>query len=212
MIDPSPRGDYSEWMNVTNNARLIKDFSLNAIPEVNHADVWFVDGDHNWYNVYHELHLIDKLAQKNQTPTIIYLHDVAWPCGRRDMYCDPGRIPGEFLQPYTQRETGIYSPEFPRNILKGLYWAQKEGGPRNGVMTAIEDFVNSTTTQYYWIFIPAFLGLGLLIPTTHPLAINILQFYQPYHNNAFMAQMESDRISNYITAAMLHEDLVAQKA
>lgn len=207
MIDPCPRGDYSEWMKANNNASLIKDFSLNAIPQVGHADVWFVDGDHNWYNVYHELHLIDQTIQKSQTPAIIYLHDVAWPCGRRDMYCDPSRIPKEFLQPYAQPDVGVFVPEISRGILRGLYWALREGGPRNGVLTAVEDFVKSTKSQYYWVFIPAFLGLGALIHASHPLIANIVEFYQPYHNNAFMAQMENDRINNYVTAVMLHEDL-----
>lgn len=208
LIDPAPRKDYSEWMNVTNNTRFIKDLSLNAIPQVDPTDVWFVDGDHNWYSVYHELHLINKLAHENRLPPIIYLHDVGWPHGRRDMYFDPSNIPSEFVHPHS-RDAGIAHPNFPRPVLKGQYWALHEGGPRNGVLTAVEDFIASTTTSYYWIFIPAFLGLGILVHADHPLAAQIVRFYQPYHNNPFIAKMEKDRFDNYLVGVMWHHDFAA---
>src|SRR4029077_10401983 len=74
---------------------------------------------------------------------ILILHDVLWPYGRRDLYYAPERIPEEFRQPYSQK--GI-EPGTPHVLAKGgmnltMWNADLEGGPRNGVMTALDDFI-----------------------------------------------------------------------
>ncbi|MEO8400529.1 MAG: class I SAM-dependent methyltransferase [Gammaproteobacteria bacterium] len=206
-IDPFPRGSFLEWVRQSSDVVThLPEYSLQCIQKAGKIDVWFIDGDHNWYTVYNELRLIDQLAQQNAMPGLIFLHDVGWPCARRDMYYNPTQIPAEFVHPYSS-ELGITldKSDSIRGGFKGPNWALKEGGPKNGVLTAIEDFIQSTTTRYHWINIPAILGLGVLVDEKHPLAKLIIDFYAPYHNNPLLALMERDRITHYLALVALND-------
>lgn len=211
-IDPFPRGSFLQWVaERSDHIQHIQDFSFAGIPQAGDVDAWFVDGDHNWYVVYHELTLIHQLGQQSQKPLLIFMHDVGWPCGRRDMYYDPQRIPKEYLQPHALAEQGIslQNPVPLTGFLKGPYWALHEGGPRNGVLTAAEDFMKSHPGCYHWVFIPAMLGLGILIDVQHPQAQEIALFYSTLHNNPLIALMEQDRINHYIASTALQNRVTA---
>ena len=75
---------------------------------------------------------------------VMVMHDVGWPYGRRDLYYEPEQIPAEFRQPYDQRGMGRARKKLLPKGGGGLNpWmnnAETEGGPRNGVMTALDDF------------------------------------------------------------------------
>jgi predicted O-methyltransferase YrrM len=77
--------------------RLVQAPSLEALPRLQaegaRYDCAIVDGDHNWYTVFHEL---EGLAPMMNPRAVILLHDVEWPYARRDMYYAPERIPQEF--------------------------------------------------------------------------------------------------------------------
>ncbi len=63
----------------------------------------FLDGDHNWYTVFHELRLIEEHCQRNERLfPLVLLHDLGWPYGRRDLYYNPETIPAEYRQPYAR--------------------------------------------------------------------------------------------------------------
>lgn len=208
-MDPFPRGSFVEWVQSTQGVvKHIADYSLNAIPKVENADVWFVDGDHNWFTVINELGLIDELAQAQNKPAIIFMHDVSWPCGRRDMYYDPTTIPADFVQP-NSNQLGITFDVHasPFGGLKGPYWALQEGGPRNGVLTAVEDFLKATPRTYYWFHVPVILGLGVLVDVRHPMANAIAEFYRPYHNHPLLDLIERDRIRHYLANVVLEDKL-----
>lgn len=208
-IDPFPRGSFVDWVrSVSDVVTHFSDFSLNCISKTGPVDVWFVDGDHNWFTVFNELRLIDQLSQAHHKAAIIFMHDVSWPCGRRDMYYNPAQIPAEFVQPNSNR-LGLTFDKFVSESggLKGPYWALEEGGPKNGVLTAVEDFLQQTTSQYTWVHVPAILGLGILINKSHPFADVITKFYEPYHNNPIMQLLERDRISQYLATVKLNDRL-----
>lgn len=204
-IDPFPRGTFLQWVQqVAPTVTHFAEFSLKCIPDTGRIETWFVDGDHNWYTVFNELKLIDDLAQKNNLPALIFMHDVGWPCGRRDMYYNPSAIPAEFVQPCSnQIGLSFAKSASPVGALKGPYWALQEGGPRNGVLTAVEDFMQQAQASYQWFYIPAILGLGVLVDSRHPYQRDIAEFYRPYHNNSFIEMLERDRISHYLTAMQL---------
>jgi Methyltransferase domain len=94
-IDPVPEFDVDEY--VAQHEGLLsfyRETSLKAIPMIPEVDVALVDGDHNWYTVYNELKLID--ARHGHDPDklpLIFVHDIGWPYGRRDLYYDPATIP-----------------------------------------------------------------------------------------------------------------------
>ena len=74
---------------------------------------------------------------------MLILHDVCWPYGRRDLYYVPERIPAEFRQPYRWAGMRPGQSELVGNagMNRDMANAEHEGGPRNGVMTAVDDFV-----------------------------------------------------------------------
>lgn len=141
---------------------LHNDMSLTALHTLKRADAILIDGDHNWYTVYHELTTIERVMGEHGFPLVI-LHDVDWPYGRRDAYEDPGRIPDTFLQPYARKGVGINGTLLPEGGLNPhLFHAFQEGGACNGVRTAVEDFLRPRQGILQWKTIPGLHGLGVL--------------------------------------------------
>ena len=106
-------------------------------------DAMIIDGDHNHRTVSQELRLLAERAPGAQLPLLL-LHDVGWPHGRRDDYFEPELIPEEHRQPLAGRGEPGSAPGEPGTVPGGLPYprsAAQEGGPRNGVRTAVEDFV-----------------------------------------------------------------------
>ena len=141
--------------------------SLVALPSIEQFDVVFIDGDHNWYTVFNELQLVEKLSKQIGQPLpLVFLHDIGWPYGRRDMYYNPTTIPEAYRRPYARK--GIL-PTASRLVEEGgingkLCNAIEEGGPRNGVLTAIEDYLRASDETIELVKIPAVFGLGMLLP------------------------------------------------
>ncbi len=94
----------------------------------------------------------------------LFMHDVGWPYGRRDLYYAPERIPEEFRQPYAQRGIRRGSKELVEKggINSRMYNAQLEGGPRNGVMTALDDFVAEHDRELSVVVLPFYFGLAIV--------------------------------------------------
>lgn len=165
-IDPVPAFD-AEALAQAHAPHLIfhRALSLDVIEELPRHDVALVDGDHNWYTVYNELlqlealHGEDPLAQP-----LILLHDIGWPYGRRDLYYDPATIPEEFRQPYER--AGIL-PNKSELVGEGgfnpeLCNATQMGGARNGVLTAVEDYMAESSLGWTLLTLPVYYGLGIM--------------------------------------------------
>lgn len=167
-VDPYPRFTVEAWkQHYGDTFQFYRTTSLNALPSIPGADAMLIDGDHNWYTVYHELKLVEQQTkQHHHACPLIFFHDISWPYARRDMYYNPEAIPEEFRQPYTDK--GIL-PDVPGMVEKDgmnchLFNAEQEFGPRNGVLTAIEDFLRESDDYDTLIRIPGFHGLGILVP------------------------------------------------
>ena len=129
-------------------------------------DAALVDGDHNWYTVYNELRLLRQVARHGGAPLpLLILHDVGWPYGRRDLYCEPETIPEQFRQPW--RRAGM-RPGSKHLLSSGgglnptMCNAEVEGGPRNGVMTALEDFMADHDRPLRRVVLPIYFGLAIV--------------------------------------------------
>ena len=143
---------------------LHEDVSLNALPRIEDPDVVLLDGDHNWYTVYHELGAIENLRQDGRFPVVV-LHDIGWPYGRRDMYYDPSVVPERFRHRSRARgmrpgrsellEEGGFNPHLEN--------AEREGGPRNGVRTALEDFIAESRHDLRLTEVSGLHGLGVVV-------------------------------------------------
>jgi hypothetical protein len=169
VIDPAPRFEPSELGDQADGFVFHKGRSLEALPDVGPVDVALIDGDHNWYTVHRELQLLQRTARSAGRPTpLAVCHDVCWPYGRRDAYYDPAAIPAEYRQPWER--AGILpgkSALVPgQGINAGFANAKREGGPRNGVMTAIEDFVETASEPLELTVLPELHGLAIVAPSS----------------------------------------------
>ncbi|TCP69303.1 class I SAM-dependent methyltransferase [Baia soyae] len=168
IIDPAPGFDSGELQKrFGDTLQMFFDLSLSALPKISQFDAIFLDGDHNWYTVYHELKLIEEKAKNNKKYPIIFLHDTEWPFGRRDMYYNPETIPEEFRQPYDTaggviQGISMLAPE--GGFLSGFHKATYEHGERNGILTAVEDYLKETDFQLSFHRALTNHGLGIILP------------------------------------------------
>lgn len=205
-IDPRPKDEFVAWASEHPDVRHVARASLEAFDELEHVDAWVIDGDHNWYTVYNELQRVDAACRRDGKPLLAFLHDVAWPWARRDLYYAPERIPAAFRHPYSF-EGGV-TLDFPGLLPNGGFrgcgqfaCAAHEGGPRNGVLTAVEDFIDDVRADGRGIAfarIPAVFGLGILFGTDAEWAPALSELIIPWHENQLVARLEENRLRNYL--------------
>jgi hypothetical protein len=166
VVDPAPGFDPTELGDgVVFHRRL----SLDVLSDLGPVDVALIDGDHNWYTVNNELQLLQRGARSAGRPTpLAVCHDTCWPYGRRDTYHDPETIPAEYRHPWERAGIlpGSKTLHEGRGINAQLANAREEGGPRNGVMTAIEDFAATANEPLELTVLPVLHGLALLTPSS----------------------------------------------
>jgi hypothetical protein len=137
--------------------------SHGLIPDSSRFDCVIIDGDHNWYTVFNELRLIHERSLL-RPGGYVFLHDVGWPYARRDLYYQPESIPAEFRHPYAKK--GMAPRQSALVEVGGtnaeLMNALEEGGPRNGVLTAVEDFLAAHRDKYRFCQVGYQCGFGIL--------------------------------------------------
>ena len=158
------------------NPRIVvkKGTSLDELPKLDGSfDCILIDGDHNWYTVYNELKVIfDRDLLK--PGGIVFFHDVEWPYGRRDLYYQPELIPHEYRHPYEKKGIVRGKSELSVGAYNSQFWnAIHEGGSRNGVLTAIEDFLRHHTPEYRFFRVRGDYGLGMLYRSNRKLKDNL---------------------------------------
>ena len=166
IIDTAPRFDPTVFEREHHAAKVHVGRSLDLLTSVPPPDVALIDGDHNWYTVYHELKALAGAAASQGKPfPVCVFHDTGWPYGRRDLYYDPSTIPESHRRPWRR---GPILPNHPGIVEYGLNaqlcHAEQEGGPHNGVLTAIEDFISESPGSLHLVHLPILFGLSVLIP------------------------------------------------
>jgi cephalosporin hydroxylase len=166
VVDPLPQFDPSEHARRFPGRYIFhRDISHNVLPDLPAADAALIDGDHNWFTVYHELRMLRETARGAGVPMpLVIMHDVCWPYGRRDLYYVPERIPEEFRQPYERRglKPGRRELLDEGGLNQELANAIEEGGSRNGVMTALDDFEAEHDRPLRRVVLPIYYGLALV--------------------------------------------------
>jgi hypothetical protein len=167
VIDPSPKTDPDVALaDFAGSYRFIRRPSVDVLPTLT-GDIFFVDGDHNYWTVHSELTAI-YCANPNAW---VVLHDVGFPWARRDLYYAPDQIPTQHRHTYSF-DHGL---DFQNGELRyqSGFWsagdfaiATEAGTPHNGVLTAIEDFL-STHPELHYASIPLIFGLGVIVPTAY---------------------------------------------
>ncbi len=197
-VEPLPREEHSALQR-DHGLELIEGKSPGALDGLEPFDAYFVDGDHNYWCVSAEI----RHAFATAASPLVIMHDVAWPCARRDQYYDPRDIPEEHRHPFSY--DGGAEPGTAKLVPGGGFrgedafaYATVEGGPRNGVLTAVEDFL-AEHPELSFLRVPAIFGLGLLFRSDAAWADEIHRIVGPFHENPILARLEANRIRLFLT-------------
>ncbi len=195
-IDPNAMGRLVELAEEHAELELLYERSNDALRRIPLPDAVIFDGDHNYHAVSQDLHLVEE--RSSGTIPLLIVHDVGWPHGRRDVYFEPEAIPEEHRQPMAH---GVkIAPGNPGLADAGLSYnwiAEREGGPKNGVLTALEDFVAARE----WLnlaVVPAFFGFGILWPRQAPWAAAVAQIVAPYDRDPLVERLEANRVDHLV--------------
>jgi Methyltransferase domain len=193
-VDPAPLPPLVELERDRPELELIRKTSLEALPEMALPDAVVIDGDHNYFTVSEELRLIAERAPTGALPLLLF-HDVAWPHARRDDYYAAELIPAEHRHPTAGDDAGLVPGE-PGVRPGGLPYprsARHEGGPRNGVLTAVEDFV-ARHDGLRLVVVPAFFGFGVVWHRDRPWAAAVAAILDPWDRNPVLERLEENRV------------------
>lgn len=207
-IDPGPEYDYKEFESKYHEFfKQYTDLSLNVLYKLNDIDAVLIDGDHNWYTVFNELKLIDESYEEFP---IVFFHDISWPYGRRDLYYNPDEIPEDYRKPYLKKGILPNKSELDDNgINSHLFNAAIELNDKNGVLTAIEDFIDQTNRKLDLYKFDILNGFGILIPVEKNLKLKDSGILDDAYLN-LLSKGEQERI-NYQIESNKFKNLVNEK-
>ena len=180
---------------------IVRELSPGALEGRPGTDCYIVDGDHNHHVVSAELGAVERAGPDHALPLVL-LNDVAWPCARRDQYYDPAVIPPDSRHPFTY--DGGVRPGLAGVDRDGGFRgdgdfavARTEGGPANGVLTAVEDFI-ATRPHLHLHVVTAVCGLGVLVDDRAPWAAAVTAAIAPFADNGFVERMEANRVELFL--------------
>ena len=193
-IDPDPEPGLVALDNEQPELELVRETSLEALPRIAMPDAIIIDGDHNYFTVSEELRLIGERAPGTDIP-LLFFHDVCWPHARRDDYFAPELIPDDYRHPLVGSEKGLFPGE-SGVVTGGVPYpksAAQEGGPRNGVLTAVEDFVADREGLRLAV-VPAFFGFGVVWHEGASYASGLAEILDGWDRNPVVERLESNRV------------------
>ncbi len=130
------------------------------------ALLW-VDADPNWHSIFTILQAAAKQAERlGGVFPVTVVENAGWPYGRRDSYDDPGAIPEARRHPHERAGLlpGQAAPAGAAGLYADRYNGTQENEPGVGVLTAIEDFIETSAEQLRLIVLQGFGGLAVLCP------------------------------------------------
>lgn len=200
-IDPAPQPAL-EALAQRPELELVRETSLAALPRLR-ADAVVLDGDHNWHTVSEELALLDG-------PPLTILHDCSWPHARRDDYFDAGQIPADRRHAVVPEGAGIvpWSDGAEPGGLPYPRSAAHAGGPRNGVLTALEDWAAGHEHVRIAV-LPLFFGVGVAWSADAPYAAAVAEVVAPYDRHPVLVRAEANRVHHLARAQQLQAEVWA---
>jgi hypothetical protein len=196
-IDPAPEPELEALAGRHPELELVRETSHDALAHVRLPDALIIDGDHNYWTLSEELRLVDERAPGAELPLLLF-HDLGWPHARRDTYYAPDRVPEEHRQPLA-RDARL-APGEPGVAPAGLpfpWAAAREGGPRNGLLTAVEDFAGARPALRLAV-VPAFFGFGVLWHAEAPWAAAVEEVVAPYDRHPLLERLEANRVAHLV--------------
>lgn len=210
-VDPDPSADLRRIAESGASMRLIEEPSPGALDQIEPSDLYVVDGDHNYAVVRAEVDKILAATTDQGRPTLVILHDVCWPCARRDFYYAP-----ELLDP-TEVHLNSFTAGMTRDsgdLVEGRGYrgsgsfsiASHAGGERNGVLTAVEDAIADREGLELHV-IQAIFGLGFLFPADAGWAAELRDFLSPLSESDLVPTLEQNRLALYLQILDLQSEL-----
>lgn len=194
-VDPTPHAGLEALADAHPSVELVRQTSLDALGHIELSDTIVIDGDHNYFTVSEELRLIaERVDAGERSMPLLLLHDVAWPHGRRDDYFVPEQIPADRRQPIAAE--GALHPDDPGICPGALPYhhpAAHEGGPGNGVLTAVEDFVAARDSLRLAV-VPTFFGLGVVWDRSSRHANGLERLLADWDRNPHLERLERNRV------------------
>jgi hypothetical protein len=209
-IDPAPQKELVALAERRAELELVRATSVQALASIALPDAVIIDGDHNHFTVSEELRLVAERAGSGPLPLLLF-HDVCWPHGRRDDYYDPALVPDARRHP--THEGGTLFPGDPGIHPGGLLYrwpAAREGGPGNGVLTAIEDFVAARDGLRLAV-VPAFFGFGAVWDREAPWAEDLAETLAPWDRHPVLERLESNRVLHLAASLHIHQRAARQE-
>lgn len=200
-IERSPSPELVAACDGSDAVQLVMDLSPLELESLPCADSYVVSGDHNYYTVSGELEAIHRSASASKKEPVVFVNSVGWPHGRRDSYRDPDNLPAASVHAHTRRK-GV-TMDFP-GIVDGGYrggrefaFARSEGGAGNGVLTAVEAFLDDHP-DYDFRVVPCFSGLGVVFPRESAYAPGLREHLEPWDSNPLLARLEEVRLRSHL--------------
>jgi hypothetical protein len=207
-VDPRPSEHLLALAAERPQLRLHATTGAEAIRQVTAVDTYLIDGDHNYWTVTSELKAIT--ARAGAHDPLLILHDVGWPCGRRDTYYNPDAVPVGHRQPLTyDRGVRLDDPATVDGGFRGegaFAVAIQEGGPRNGVLTALEDMLEPQ--GWTWVVVPCVFGLAVAFHPTAPWRDAVERVLAPFESVSWLLQkLERNRLRLYLALLDAQDEL-----
>ncbi|MFE0020359.1 class I SAM-dependent methyltransferase [Amycolatopsis sp. NPDC059021] len=208
-VDPGATDELREALDGDDALHLVTAPSPEVLPELPVADLYVLDGDHNYAVVERELTWIFEHAPD----AVVVMHDLLWPCARRDLYYEPSLLAPSDKHPTSEDGPTAWHDELtPAGFVgAGAFTvARHAGGERNGVATAVEDVLARPGNERWWFgLVPAVFGMGVLYRRTSDAGEPIEAALRPYTTSNLLATMENNRIALYTRVLQMQYEAVA---
>ncbi len=205
-VDPAPPPELLALAQAHLELRLRRETSHEVLRDIDPPDAVILDGDHNHFTLSTELAIIAARASDAPLPLLLF-HDVCWPHARRDSYYAPERIPAEQRQPLVH--DARLRPDVEGVAETGLPFdcaAAREGGPGNGVLTAIEDFIAGREEMRLAV-VPAFFGFGVVWEERASWAPAVASVLEPLDRNPVLERTERNRVAHLVASFSRAQEL-----
>ncbi|MFL6144087.1 MAG: class I SAM-dependent methyltransferase [Labedaea sp.] len=206
-VDPQPTEEMQAALAGNDVLHPVMGWSPAVLDDLPVADLYVLDGDHNYATVHRELSWLTA----NAPDAVIVLHDVLWPCARRDLYYQPSMVDPGDRHPDTADGPTVWHDELTPAGFVGLgvsTAARSAGGERNGVLTAVEDAVAEAPDGWRFELVPAVFGMGIMVRTCAE-ADPMLDRLAPFIDSRLLALMENNRIALYTRVLQMQYEAVA---
>ena len=173
VVEPFVSPALEQIIGTSSAVTLLPQKSHQALEEfAGSVDAVMLEGDLNYATVLRDLTQVQRIAKRsNGAFPLVFFKNSSWPYAHRDMYYDPEDADPKDVHGRERSGMTPWSLGLVAGKLNSPFWnAEREGGARNGVLSAVNDFVANSTESLSIFRIPYNFGLGILYAPGTPAA------------------------------------------